>query len=158
MDWVSRHTLMHLSYMFGWYPHYQYIQTLYLHIHKIYLMRGGKYCKVEFMNTYGDIETTWITINDLSLLSNDRKRYEDENTFEFLKEDGQLDNDLNVQVDHLLMKGINHNDEIIKFMKEGVVHQPELFEAVMRGYNIDTRDFVINTEDNKRWKEGHKNY
>lgn len=42
-------------------------------------------------------------------------------------------------------------------MKEGTVHEPELFEQVCRGYNIDTSDFEINTEDNVRLWEPHKN-
>ena len=43
-------------------------------------------------------------------------------------------------------------------MKEGVVHEPELFEQVTRGFNIDTTDFEINTEDNIRLWEPTKNY
>ncbi len=42
-------------------------------------------------------------------------------------------------------------------MKEGVVHHPELFEAVVKGYNIDTNDFVINTANNVRAREGSYN-
>ena len=38
-------------------------------------------------------------------------------------------------------------------MKEGTVHNPEIFEMVMKGYNIDTSDFTINTEDNIRFHE-----
>ena len=49
-------------------------------------------------------------------------------------------------------------DEIVWFMKEGVVHQPEVFEWAMKGYNIDTSDFVINTEDNIRFNEPNHNY
>lgn len=43
-------------------------------------------------------------------------------------------------------------------MKEGTVHEPEILEQVVKGYNIDTTDFVINTEDNVRWLEPTKNY
>ena len=50
------------------------------------------------------------------------------------------------------------NDQIISFMKEGTVHQPEVFEWAMKGYNIDTSDFVINTEDNIRFNEPNKNF
>ena len=40
------------------------------------------------------------------------------------------------------------------YLKEhGTVHHPELFEAAMKGYNIDTTDFVINTADNVRYRE-----
>lgn len=42
-------------------------------------------------------------------------------------------------------------------MREGIVHHPELFEAVLKGYNIDTSDFVINTADNLRAREGNYN-
>jgi hypothetical protein len=49
-------------------------------------------------------------------------------------------------------------DQIINFMKEGTVHQPEIFEMVLKGYNIDTSDFTINTEDNLRFAEPNKNY
>lgn len=43
-------------------------------------------------------------------------------------------------------------------MKEGVVHHPELFEAAVKGFNIDTTDFVINTAHNIRYKEGNHNF
>jgi len=43
-------------------------------------------------------------------------------------------------------------------MKEGVVHQPELFEAVVKGYHVDTSDYVINTAHNRRSREGHHNH
>lgn len=43
-------------------------------------------------------------------------------------------------------------------MKEGTVHQPEVFEQVLKGYNIDTSDFVINTEDNIRFAEPNHNH
>ena len=48
-------------------------------------------------------------------------------------------------------------DEILAFMREGKVHEPEVFEMVLKGYNIDTSDFVINTENNIRWKEPNHN-
>ena len=43
-------------------------------------------------------------------------------------------------------------------MKEGTVHQPEIFDMVMKGYNIDTSDFAINTEHNERFAEPTMNY
>ena len=43
-------------------------------------------------------------------------------------------------------------------MKEGVVHHPELFEAALKGYNIDTSDFLINTANNMRSREGNHNF
>lgn len=43
-------------------------------------------------------------------------------------------------------------------MKEGKVHQPEVFEMVLKGYNIDTSDFVINTDNTVRNSEPTHNY
>lgn len=43
-------------------------------------------------------------------------------------------------------------------MKEGSVHQPEVFEMVLKGYNIDTSDFVINTDNTVRAHEPTNNY
>ena len=48
-------------------------------------------------------------------------------------------------------------DQIISFMKEGTVHQPEIFEMVMKGYNIDTSDFTINTAETMRFNEPNHN-
>lgn len=42
-------------------------------------------------------------------------------------------------------------------MKEGTVHQPEVFEMVMKGYNIDTSDFSINTDHSVRFNEPNHN-
>jgi hypothetical protein len=42
-------------------------------------------------------------------------------------------------------------------MKEGVVHHPEIFEAVTKGYHIDTTNYVINTAHNERAREPHFN-
>lgn len=33
------------------------------------------------------------------------------------------------------------------------MHHPELLEAALKGYNIDTTDFTINTADNVRFRE-----
>ena len=48
-------------------------------------------------------------------------------------------------------------NEQLHFGAHGTVHEPELFEAAMKGYNIDTSDFVINTSDNIRYKEANYN-
>lgn len=61
-------------------------------------------------------------------------------------------------MEHFQEMGVNQQDVVLYFMKQGVVHHPELFEAALKGYNIDTSDFVINTEHNKRWNEGIHNF
>lgn len=75
----------------------------------------------------------------------------------FLTEEGQLKHDLTVEVDELKFFGVNTNNQLLHFKKYGTVHEPELFEAALKGYNIDTSDFVINTADNLRYREPNHN-
>jgi hypothetical protein len=63
-----------------------------------------------------------------------------------------------VQLDNYVDHAITHQDEIISFMKEGTVHHPEVLEMVLKGYNIDTSDFVINTDHSVRSSEPVNNY
>lgn len=65
--------------------------------------------------------------------------------------------ELGVQCDNLQEMGTVSQDIVINFMKEGTVHHPELFEAIVKGYNIDTSDFTINTAHNLRVREGDHN-
>lgn len=50
---------------------------------------------------------------------------------------------------------INFNLQVLKFLEEGKVYHPELFEAALKGFNIDTTDFVINTAEVSRAREGN---
>ena len=74
-----------------------------------------------------------------------------------MTKEGGLQYELQVQTEYFQDANITVNDEIIYFMKEGQVHQPEIFEMVMRGYNIDTSDFAINTAHNERYLEPNMN-
>lgn len=61
-------------------------------------------------------------------------------------------------MDNYIDHAVVVQDQIVNFMKEGTVHQPEIFEWVMKGYNIDTSDFVINTAETVRFAEPNKNF
>lgn len=75
-----------------------------------------------------------------------------------LNKSGQLKYEVQVQLDNFVDHAVMVQDEIIYFMKEGTVHQPEVFDMVLKGYNIDTSDFSINTEDNIRFNEPNHNH
>jgi len=154
---MATHAIFHTSWILGWMPHFLYIRSLSKKIRKIYLMRGGKYCRIEIMDWMGDINQSWVTIADFKLLTQDNMRFADED-FEFLTKEGQLKFELGLQLDFFQYYGYTENHGVIHFIKEGTVHEPELFEQVVRGYNIDTTDFEINTEDNIRFLEPTKNY
>jgi hypothetical protein len=156
MTWYLRHIIGYTGFFLSWLPHYWYLTSLSRKINKIYLMRGGKYLRVQTNEYNGEKIVHWITIRDLHLLNKDLNRFDD--SFEFLDKEGQLLHDVGVQVEHYLHKGIPHNDEVIYFIKQGKVHSPEIFDMIVRGYNIDDSDYEINTEDNIRWFEPDRNY
>ena len=63
-----------------------------------------------------------------------------------------------MQLENYVDHAITVQDQIINFMKEGTVHQPEIFEMVLKGYNIDTSDFVIDTTETLRFNEPNHNF
>lgn len=133
-------------------------------------MRGGKYCRVELMDLSGvsilkinqlysfqSSTHSWVTNKEFHLLTKDHKSFAESENYEFMTKEGGLQFEVGVQLENFQYYNYNHNNDVIFFMKEGTVHEPELFEQVVRGYNIDTSDFEINTEDNLRLWEPHKN-
>ena len=158
MTWQLRHALAYSFVFGGLFPHYFYLRGVYKKIHKIYLMRGGKYCRIVLNEYYGEQHNTWITIKDMHLLNKTQDRIDVAHDHEFLDTEGQMQHETAVQMDFFTYWGVPLNDEVIYFMKEGKVHAPEVFEQVVRGYNIDDSDYEINTEDNKRWMEPTTNY
>jgi hypothetical protein len=53
LSWQVRHALFHFSWIFGWMPHHLYIRNLTKRIHRVYLMRGGKYCRFVMADWHG---------------------------------------------------------------------------------------------------------
>ena len=107
----------------------------------------------------GDRFYSWAHICEFNLITEDGEDFAiPPDNEQFLNKAGQLKYETQVQLDHYVDHSITVQDEIIYFMKEGTVHQPEVFEMVLKGYNIDTSDFVINTENNIRWNEPTHNY
>jgi hypothetical protein len=140
-----------------WWPRVQYWKSLQYKPRRLWLLRGGKVLKVEMSSVGGDRFTAWVETKMFHPLTKDNQRFDDRNEAEFLTEEGQLKYELTCQLDHFTQMGVTQQDELLTFMKEGVIHHPELFEASVKGYNIDTSDFTINTAHNLRAMEGHDN-
>ena len=159
MSWQFTMAFLYGANCLAWMPHALYWKSLDKKIHKLFLLRGGKYIRIWTQNPMGDRFYSWANNAEISLLTEDSHDFEDPvEDAEFLKKNGQLKYEVEVQLDHYVDHSVTVQDQIISFMKEGTVHQPEVFEWVMKGYNIDTSDFVINTEDNVRFAEPNKNY
>ena len=106
----------------------------------------------------GDRFYSWASNCEIHLLTEDYNDFADPVDDEsFLRKNGQLKYEVQVQLDNYVDHSVMVQDQIINFMKEGTVHQPEIFEQVLKGYNIDTSDFVINTAETMRFNEPNKN-
>jgi hypothetical protein len=159
MSWQFTLSFFYAANCLAWLPHVMYWKHLDKKIHQLFLLKGGKYCRIRTQNPMGDTYYNWVHNCEMRLLTEDYEDFAhpvDEEAF--LKKNGQLKYELQVQLDHYMDQTITVQDETIFFMKEGTVHQPEVFEMVMKGYNIDCSDFEINTAHNVRFKEPNDNY
>lgn len=144
---------------FSWLPHAMYWKSLDKKIHKIFLLRGGKYVRIWTQNPMGDRFYSWAHICDFNLLTEGGEDFvKDADEEDLMTRKGQLKYEVEVQLDHYMDHSITVQDQIISFMTEGNVNQPEIFEQVLKGYNIDTSDFTINTEHSIRFHEPNLNY
>ena len=140
-----------------WMPRAWYFYSLQHRVRKMWLLRGGKYIKVERTTVAGDTLVDWAEIRFVNPLTEDLRNYDDHENAEFLDESGQLKYELGLELEHMMIMGTTVQDLSLFFMKEGTVHHPEVFEAIARGYHVDTDDFVINTAHNERTRESHYN-
>ncbi|KAM3137132.1 hypothetical protein pb186bvf_010702 [Paramecium bursaria] len=140
-----------------WIPRMWYFRDLQYKVHRLYLLRGGKVAKIEINTLNNDRGTYWVETYQFHPLTQDRKYFDDRDNADYLEEEGQLKYELACQLDHVQEYGTTVQDEVFYFMPQGVVHHPELFEAVTKGYTVDTSDFVINTAHNIRTYEGTPN-
>lgn len=105
----------------------------------------------------GDTSTEWAEVRFISPITEDFQNFDDRDKAEFLSQEGQLRYELAVEFEHYKVRSTNMNNFNLYFSQKGTVHEPELFEAVVKGYHIDTSDFVINTAHNEQYWTGHYN-
>lgn len=95
----------------AWMPIVLYWKSLDRKIHRMYLLRGGKFVRLWTMNPMGDRFYSWATISEFHLLTEDGEDFvydedlEDEN---FLNPQGQLKYEVQVQLDHYTDHYITH--------------------------------------------------
>ena len=140
-----------------WWPRFWYFNSFQYRIRRMWLLRGGKVIKFERSTLAGDQLTNWVEVRHFKPLTKDFLEF-DSDEADFLTEEGQLKYELGTELEHFKQWSINDQDVNVFFMKEGIVHHPELFEAVVKGYHIDTANFAINTLLDERVMEPHHNY
>ena len=75
----------------AWMPHALYWKALERKIHKLYLLRGGKFVKICTQNAMGDRFQSWANINEFNVLTADYKEFEEPaEDADFLSREGQL--------------------------------------------------------------------
>lgn len=137
------------------YPITEHWYELQLHVSRLSLLRGGKVLKVEHSSLTGQRWVTWMFIDELHMLSGDKAiLLPDKGMNEaILESNGKLLRDVHVQVRNFVEVGRNRKNAILTFDKESKVHHPELLDAVLKGFEVDTSDFRINTLHTERWFE-----
>ena len=145
--------------IFSFYPMVEYYYDLRFHLNKISLLRGGKVLKVEHSNVVGNRWKTWIFIDEIHLLSQDKLTLLPEKGIDakVVNEKGELEQETYIQVENFTDVGRNFTDTILTLCKEGTVHQPEILAQVLKGFEIDTSNFRINTLHTERWLEPNTN-
>ena len=124
-------------------------------IRRMYLLRGGRYVRFERATAGGDQLVNWAEVREFHPLTEDYRHFADAENCEFLDAEGQLRHDLCLECEHFKQFSVNEQNVPIFLEKAGVVHHPEVFDAVCRGMHVDTSDFAINTAHNSRAREPH---
>ena len=102
---------------------------------------------------------TWIFIDEINLISRDFKRLEPEKglNVRLIDDEGNLVGETQIQVDNFVDIGRNMENHVLTLCKEGTVYHPEILSAVLKGFEIDTSNFRINTLHIERWFEPNNN-
>lgn len=89
--WQATLTFFYAANAFAWLPHVLYWKHLDKKIHRLFLLKGGKYCRVWTQNPMGDKFYSWISNCEMHLLTEDYEDFADPVDDEkFLKKNGQL--------------------------------------------------------------------
>ena len=96
-----------------WFPRVWYFRGLQYRIRRMYLIRGGRYVKIETSSLANDRMTVWAENKYFNILTEDTQHFDDKDNAEFLTEEGQLKYELTVQMDHYREWGVNSNDVVI---------------------------------------------
>ena len=91
---------------------------------KIFLLRGGRVCKVE-SNTLGNMRYIyWIENMFCKPLTQDRLNFDDRDNAEFLNTEGQLKYRLSVELLEFKVWGVNTNVTLMRFRTNSCTSEP----------------------------------
>ena len=103
----------------AWMPHVLYWKSLDKKLHKLLLLRGGKFVRIWTQNPMGDRFYSWANNSEMHLLTEDQEDFADPvDDEDFLKKSGQLKYEVHVQLDNYTDHAIMVQDQVVSFMKE----------------------------------------
>jgi len=107
IKWQVTLSIFYVTNCFAWLPQAMYWKHIDKKIHKMYLLRGGKYVKIWNMNPMGDRFFSWAHISEMNLITEDGEDFanpvEEEN---FLNKTGQLKYEVQVEMDNYVDQAI----------------------------------------------------
>ena len=99
-NWYITLWMFYSANSLAWMPLAMYWKHLDKKIHKMYLLRGGKYVRIWTMNPMGDRFYSWASICDFNLITEDYEDFAIPEEEDFLNKAGQLKYEVQVQLDH----------------------------------------------------------
>lgn len=114
-------------------PHCLYLYNLRFQIDKIWYVRGGLW-KIKNSGIHGLESTATTGSNNLTFIKGDTD----------LNEEGKLNDDLVIVAKDWLEYYERIENQEVKIMRNGNVHNPELFQAMLKKLKIDDSNFVVN--------------
>lgn len=123
-------------------PHCWYLWNLKNNINKIWLLRDGMW-KVETAGVHQITANYYIKPALITLLSKGRNNAENPKQAELLSDDGKLYSHVRVNAANWIEFHEERDNQKLFISKHGVVHNPELLQAMLQGYKIDTSNHVM---------------
>lgn len=123
-------------------PHCWYLWNLRSNINKIWLMRDGMW-KVETAGIHQITTNYYIKPSLLTLLNKSKQVEKDPKQAELLSDDGKLIRHVRVKAENWIEFHEERDEQKLFISKHGEVHNPELLQAMLQGYKIDTSNHVV---------------
>ncbi len=111
ISWQFTLSFFYAANCLAWMPHVLYWKHLDKKIHKLFLLKGGKYVRIWTQNPMGDKFYSWANNCEIKLLTQDYEDFADPVEDEqFLKKTGQLKYELQVQLDNYVDHAVTVQD------------------------------------------------
>lgn len=124
-------------------PHLMHLQSLRKHIHKAWYIRGGL-IKFETKDITGISCYTYLNPGSVKVADSKGNIHSGDYNSTILDASGKLTKKLKLQVSDWGNFDQGEVNAILTLTNKGKVHNPELFQAIFQGYQLDIQNFEMN--------------